>query len=69
VRGRAGPGEAVQFGSDGGGLGCAGPVEDFPCLAQARDRIDRAASGQGTATQASQRLSFVPGGRDLAGQV
>jgi crotonobetainyl-CoA:carnitine CoA-transferase CaiB-like acyl-CoA transferase len=33
VRGRAGPGEAVQFGSDGGGLGCAGPVEDFPCLA------------------------------------
>jgi hypothetical protein len=38
------PGQAVQFGSDGGSFGRADPFEDFPRLPQACDRVGSAAS-------------------------
>jgi hypothetical protein len=60
-------GEGVQFGGDVGGLGCADPLEDVPCLPEVLGGVAGAAEGQGTAAQAGQRAGFVAGAGDLAG--
>ena len=66
-RALSGPGEAVQFGGDVGGLGCADPLEDVPCLPQVLGGVGGAAAGQGAAAQSGQRVRLVPGAGDLAG--
>src|SRR5580704_10109691 len=61
------PDEAVEFGGDVGGLGCADPLEDIPRLPQVLGGVAGAAEGQGAAAQAGQRAGFVAEAGDLAG--
>ena len=64
----SGPGDGVQFGGDAGGLGCADPLEDVPCLPELLGGVAGAAEGQGTAAEAGQRAGFLAGAGDLAGE-
>jgi hypothetical protein len=64
-----GTGKSFEFGENVGGLGRPDPLEDLQRLPQPVFGLGGAAAGQIAPAQTSQRLSFIPGSADLAGQV